>query len=208
MTNNKKLTLFPRTLIVALWCLCSLPGLTRAAGLDIPKGEAVFYGGGVSVTGGGGTYGLVGGEIGGDIADRVHPFAEFNYIPLGSASLSSNSGGTYVQASASARMLDFGGGLQVNLRPKGSAAAPYLVAAFGEGHQSVSASGTGTSGSSTATVSMSESANNAYVGFGGGLRYFVSEHWGLRPEFRYQRYTSGGGDILMFSVGVFRRFGK
>lgn len=29
--------------------------------------------------------------------------------------------------------------------------------------------------------------NSAYAGLGGGVRVYVGENWGVKPEFRYER---------------------
>jgi hypothetical protein len=36
-------------------------------------------------------------------------------------------------------------------------------------------------------------ANDAYLGAGGGVRFYVGKNWGFKPEVRYQRYQ---GSIL------------
>jgi len=78
--------------------------------------------------------------------------------------------------------------------------------AGGVGHEVASATATGAGVS--ATVSMG--SNSAYLGAGGGVRLYAGDHWGVKPEFRYQRYTNSGGSSgsAVYTVGLFYQFGK
>ncbi|SPE24743.1 hypothetical protein SBA3_110001 [Candidatus Sulfopaludibacter sp. SbA3] len=58
-------------------------------------------------------------------------------------------------------------------------------------------------------MSVSTSANSVYAAVGGGARVFLGQSWGLRPEFRYQRYLQNGGlNVATFTMGFFFGFGK
>jgi hypothetical protein len=73
------------------------------------------------------------------------------------------------------------------------------MAALGAGHFSAGAEG----------VSVSI-GNSVYSGFGGGVRVYVGEHWGVKPEVRYQRYLSSvaqGTNSVLYTVGIFYQFG-
>ena len=57
-------------------------------------------------------------------------------------------------------------------------------------------------------------ADGWYAAFGGGASFFLTRHWGVRPEFRYNRESlqvgtaSTGGDLYQVTGGVFFQFGK
>ena len=188
-----KLTTTVIRMAVGAALLFSLAG--AAFGADPPKGEVIAYGGGVSVSDGGGSHALVGAGVGGDVASRVHVFAEFSYIPMGSASFGESGSGYTASANASVKMVNFGGGMEVNVGQKAA-------------RESVSATGTATVGGSSATSSLGSSANAVYIGGGGGVRFYVADHWGLRPEFRFLHYTNGGGNVATYTFGLFYRFGQ
>jgi hypothetical protein len=170
--------------------------------------EVSGLGGGITVDDGGGTHPLFGGAAAFGLGDNFHLFGEFSYIPLpsssGSATLSS---GATVTGSQSAKLADFGGGLDYSFLSSQSKLRPYVVGAFGLAHtfDTLSLSANGTS----ASVSMG--SNGFYAGAGGGVRLYVGKRWGLKPEVRYQRYQStqgGGSNTVMYTVGVFYRFGE
>lgn len=84
---------------------------------------------------------------------------------------------------------------------------PYALAVLGDGHSSNNGTTTTTGGASSSTISYNVTNDSFYVGFGGGIRLFVTERVGIRPEFRYLRHPDGGYDV-MFTVGAFYQFGK
>ena len=58
-------------------------------------------------------------------------------------------------------------------------------------------------------VSTSVSDTKVRLGGGAGLRYYVSENWGIRPELRVDRYFGDqGSTAFRYTVGVFYQFGK
>jgi len=172
------------------------------------RGEVAGFGGVVRLSDGGGSHAIAGGTVGVNAGRIIHLFGEFNYIPLGSESQTASYQGIPVQASASARMLNFGGGLQLRVPTGESKAEPYFLTAFGYGRQSVQGSASANYLGTPMSVSVDASQGNAYAGFGGGLRYFVGKRWGVRPEFRYQKYFGdGAGSLVTASGGVFFQFG-
>jgi hypothetical protein len=71
---------------------------------------------------------------------------------------------------------------------------------IGAGHVAVSAS--------TITIGL---GNSLYSGFGGGVRVYVTDHLGIKPEVRYQRYLTNllqGTNTVVYTVGVFYQFGN
>jgi hypothetical protein len=172
--------------------------------------EVAVFGGGTTFDQEGGTHPVLGGSFSAEIRGRLRLFGEFDYISLGKATFSGDIAGVSVSSTAKARLYDFGGGVDFSFRRGSSKAAPYLIAAAGLGHQSLSATGVGVMGTSRATVDYSESANAAHFGVGGGIRLYAGRNWGIKPEFRYQRYQSseGNNNALFYTVGLFFQFGR
>ena len=180
--------------------------LARAA--EGGQGEIAGFGGVARLSDGGGSHAIAGGTVGVNIGRVIHLFGEFNYIPLGSASETTSYQGIAIHASATAKMLNYGGGLHFRVPTGTSKVEPYFVTSFGYGHQSVTGNGSANYQGTPVSVSMDLSQGNAYVGFGGGLRYFVGHRWGVKPEFRYQKYFGdGAGSIITASGGLFLQFG-
>jgi hypothetical protein len=105
---------------------------------------------------------------------------EYSYLPQGSLT---NSGVT-----AKEKIQQFGAALRVSLiAPRRF--TPYVLVAGGYGRITATASAQG--------VSLSASQAGGYVGFGGGANLLLSAHFGIRPEFRWERQqfasTSVGG---------------
>jgi hypothetical protein len=71
-------------------------------------------------------------------------------------------------------LINFGGGLHIGIPTSIEKLVPYFSVVGGLGRFS----GNG------------ESANRAMYGAGFGARYFVGDRWGVRPEFRWQRYRA------------------
>lgn len=129
----------------------------------------------------GGSHPVVGGTVG--FGNRVHVFGDFNYVPLSSE-----------RGSGTPRVVDFGGGMHFTFPTRNAKVAPYFLVGGGAGQFSA----------------FGDSETHVYFAFGGGLRYYVGENWGVRPEFRYQRYQAveGGLNTAIIGIGVFYRFGK
>jgi len=60
-----------------------------------------------------------------------------------------------------------------------------------------------------------ENAGGYYVNFGGGISYYLGNHWGIRPEFRYERQHARykGEEFLTSNVvdlsgSIFFQFGR
>lgn len=183
--------------------------LSTSVSFGADKIEVAGYGGGISIRDGGGTHALVGGSVAGAVLDKLRLFGEFSFAPLGSASLASSVEGIDVQAHASAKLYNFGGGFDYSFGSS-TRAVPYVLGVIGIGHSAIAATGVGTMGTVRATADLSESSNAVYYGGGGGIRLYAGPHWGIKPEFRYQRYQDSGGGVNTFAytVGLFFQFGK
>jgi hypothetical protein len=97
-------------------------------------------------------------------------------------------------------MMGYGGAVRFNLVSKGKV-VPYGL--FGGGGARLTASESGASVSS----------NGAYFGAGGGVSLFLGKNWGVRPEFRYNRFhysfegVTGDTNVLAATGGIFFQFG-
>jgi hypothetical protein len=135
-------------------------------------------------------------------------FAEFGYSTLASSSFSTSASGVTVTGNASVKLANFGGGAHYSFRSSEAKVRPYITGELGVGHFYGTGSGTGSSGNS-ANVSIGVT-NALYSGVGGGVRLYVGQNWGFKPEVRYQRYQSSliGSNTVQYSVGLFYQFGK
>ncbi len=162
--------------------------------------------GGLWLNSGGGNHAYLGGTFGTAVRDRLFVFGELGYAPLTGKSTTTVVDGTPVRISASAKLVDFGGGAQFILMP-GSKFEPYVIGAVGGGR--FSASGSTEVPGTNLKVSTSVSDTQVRLGGGAGLRYYVSENWGIRPELRVDRYFGDqGSTAFRYTVGVFYQFGK
>jgi len=189
-------------------------GASALAGADLTgRGEVTGHGGGIWLSGGGGTHGLFGGSAGIVASSKALVFFDVSYAPLESANLGlvDPGSGVTVSASGSAKLLDLAGGIKYSLtRTESRKPDPYVIFATGVGRASVSGTGTARQGSQTVTVNISESTSNFAVHGGIGVRLYVGGKWGIQPEFRFGHYFAegGGGNAARFTAGVFYQFGK
>jgi len=182
--------------------------LAWGQGQEAGATEVAGYGGLFSFTGdGGGSHGFLGATVGKNTSDRLHLFGDFSYVPLGSESFSGSYSGISVNSKASAKAMNFGGGLHVSVGPSKNAFAPYVSAVGGGFHSWISASA---SGGGVSTSTRKSLANGGYFGGGLGVRYFAGKSWGLRPEFQYRhyRYSEGSDNVILLNVGLFKQFRK
>jgi hypothetical protein len=170
------------------------------------KGEIAGFGGGLAITGGG-VNPLVGGSGDVRVIDNLRIFGEFSYSPLNSLATSAAnevSAVTGLNVTAKVKLFDFGGGIDYSFGSS-KRVVPYVLAAVGVGHTSVSAS-VNVNGV-TGTGSMS--TDSVYLGIGGGVRIYAGRNWGIKPEFRYQRYGGSlASNSAIFTAGLFYQFGK
>ena len=145
-----------------------------------------------------GTHGSFGGGVAVPLRPRVLGYGEFSYIPLGGASSSVPSLGLQSGGSARAYNFNFGGQYEF---PKSDDMTPYAGVGLGVLHASSSYS----SSFGGMTVTGSGSSSNLYFNVGGGLRYYVNERWGLRPELMI---FAGSNTYVRFGGGFFYHFGR
>ena len=188
---------------------CLLAGAMLFAASAFAQGgkvEVAGFGGGLAITGGG-INPLFGGSGDVRVTDHLRVFGEFTYSPLSSLATSAAneaSSMTGAAVTASVKLIDFGGGVDYSFGSS-KRVVPYVLGVVGVGHLAVSATATidGQTGSGSA------SNDSVYLGAGAGVRIFAGQSWGIKPEFRYQRY---GGSIAsnsaVFTVGLFYQFGK
>jgi len=127
---------------------------------------------------------------------------EYFYLPMGSITESGVVGKENIQ--------QFGVALRLSLLNK-ARANPYVVVAGGFDRLTATAASSG--------LSASASQSGGYVGFGGGADLLLAPHWGIRPEFRWERQqfaatnvggidVAGGGlNDVRGTVGLFYTWG-
>ena len=152
----------------------------------------------IGVVSGIGTHGSFGGGIGVGLTPRILGYAEFSYIPLGSASSSIPILG--LQAGSSAKAMDFNLGGRYEFSGNRTM-APYAAAGLGILHSR--SSFTSTVGGTT--ISGEGSSSDLFFNFGGGLRYFVNDRWGWKPELMI---FAGPDTFIRLGGGIFYRFGR
>jgi hypothetical protein len=164
----------------AVWT-CLAGGVVRAADGEDYKGEVVGYGGFQHFPGS--YYYLIPGTTDAQVGGAVGRVFGGNSVLFGETSYASGY-----------KIANFGGGVNFGFRTKLDKVVPYVVVAGGLGRD--------TSGSS--------GSNSAMFAAGFGARYFIGSNWGVRPEFRFQRYqeSNGGLNTYVFTAGLFYRFGR
>lgn len=166
----------------------------QAAETEVGTAEVAGYGGLVA---GIGTHGVLGGGLAYAVKPRLLAVGEFSYIPGGGEQVS---GPGYV-VKTSSRAYDFNGGIHFQFPLREPKAVPYVAAGLGALHGSASYTGSALG----QTYSGKASSTDFYFNFGGGLRYYVSERWGLRPELKI---FAGDETYVRLAIGIFYQFGK
>jgi hypothetical protein len=150
----------------------------------------------LGVVSGIGSHGSFGGSVGAPISDHLILSGDLSYIPLGGASATFN-GSTL---SSSAKAFNFNGNLQYQFKAV-RATVPYAAAGLGVLHSSFSAS----SNVPGSALNMKGGSTDLYFNAGGGLRYYVKERWGFRPEIMV---FAGSNTYVRFAGGLFYQFGE
>ena len=151
----------------------------------------------VGVVGGIGSHAVFGGTIGAPVTDKLILLGDLSYIPMGGASVTING----ITTSSSAKAINFNGTVQYQFTPT-RGVVPYAAAGLGFLRSSFE---TSRSGSGPGTFNVSGSSTDAYFNFGGGLRYYVNERWGFKPDFQF---FSGSNTFVRFAGGIFYQFGE
>jgi hypothetical protein len=142
----------------------------------------------------GGTKLGAGGTVGKALTEKLFLVGDMSYIPLGDY----DSGPFGVQSSG--RLFGINGGIQYHFAGT-ETLSPFVTGGLGIWRSSASASG------SFGGVDFNQSAasTDLFLNFGGGVRYYVSKRWGVRPELII---STGNGTFLRLGMGVFYQFGK
>jgi len=194
-TKMNNISRIRRGCLVATIALLMMTGL--GYGQDVEKGQ-VEATGQIGFVSGIGTHGAFGGSVGAALNEHVLVFGEFLYIPLGSSTVSVLG----VNRNVSARAFNFDGGLQYQFRKYGSM-VPYAGVGLGLLHSAASISNSFSF--QGLNFSTGGSSNDFYANLGGGVRYYVTEQWGVRPEFTI---FAGSNTFVRIGAGVFYEFGK
>lgn len=130
-----------------------------------------------------------------NVTSEFAVIGEYAYLPAGSV--------TYFTAKADGHYQNIGLAPRYSFLTK-THYVPYLTAAGGFSRASAGASYGGT----TAT----DAANGGYLGAGGGVSLYLTPHFGVRPEVRYERmmWTYQGSsshlNFTNFTLPVFFQF--
>jgi len=143
-----------------------------------------------------GSHGSFGGSLGIPVANNLSVSGDLSYIPMGGGSVTVQG----VTTSSSARAFNFNGTLQYQFKQT-RAVVPYAGAGLGFLHSSFGTSSSAAGASFNATGG----STGLYFNFGGGLRYFVNERWGFRPELMV---FAGPNTYVRLAGGIFYRFGE
>jgi len=173
---------------------CILMAGAVGYGQDLARGQ-VEATGQLGLVGGIGTHASVAGSVGAAYTERIFFQGELSYIPLGGGSVNLLG----VESEGSAKAINFNAGAQF-LFPRSAAIAPYAGIGLGILRSTASASttfGGQTFGSDT-------SSTDFYVNLGGGVRYYMSDRWGIKPEFML---FAGSETYIRVGAGVFFQFG-
>jgi opacity protein-like surface antigen len=160
--------------------------------------RAVEINGQLGVVSGIGTHGSFGGGLGVALTPSVLGYGEVSYIPLGSASSSVMPVG--IQSSASGKAINFNAGAQFQFS-RSAQMVPFAGLGLGILHASSSYS----SSIGGVTVTGRASGNDLYFNVGGGVRYYVSDRWGVKPELMI---FAGPDAFVRFGGGIFYRLGR
>lgn len=129
-----------------------------------------------------------GGSGGYNVTPNVTVLGEYSLMPMG----------TYSGVTFKTQL--YGGGARFNFSASGRA-VPYVAVSVGGNRFTGAESG------------VSVSANGYYVGFGAGASIYLGRHWGVRPEFRYERQSisfggiTAGTNVILGSGSIFFQFG-
>jgi hypothetical protein len=143
-----------------------------------------------------GSHGSFGGSVGAPISDHLILSGDLSYIPMGGANVTVGQ----AQSSSSAKAFNFNGNVQYQFKAL-RATVPYLGGGLGFLHSSFSTS----SNISGTPLNVSGTSTDMYFNVGGGLRYYVRERWGFRPELMT---FAGTKTYVRFAGGIFYKFGE
>jgi hypothetical protein len=144
-----------------------------------------------------GSHGSFGGSLGVPVSNNLILSGDLSYIPMGGSNVTVQ-GAT---SSSSAKAFNFNGTLQYQFKQQ-RAIAPYAGAGLGMLHSSFD---TSSNIAGAPSFSASGSSTDLYFNIGGGMRYFVNERWGFKPELMI---FAGPNTYVRLAGGIFYRFGE
>jgi hypothetical protein len=196
-----------RKLVVAIGGFVTIAALQAA---EPGVGEVSGFGGIVSI--GGSTHANAGGASGVNLGRFVHLFGEVSYMARGTEAYQVSNGATRTSVSVSGRLMNYGGGVQIRIPTGDLRIEPYGL--FGCGYGQMKRDVNAASGGA---YPIPDSAHNVYTTVGVGARLFLGAKWGIKPEFRYQKYyginvsnddpVHDRGSAIAATTGVFYQFG-
>jgi Outer membrane protein beta-barrel domain len=151
----------------------------------------------LGIVGGIGSHGSFGGSLGAPVSDRLILAGDLSYIPMGGGSVSVLGATTR----SSAKAFNFNANLQYQFNAAHSV-VPYAGAGLGFLHSSFS---TSSNFLGPGSVNVQGSATDLYFNVGGGLRHYVKERWGFKPEFMI---FAGPNTYVRLAGGMFYQFGE
>jgi opacity protein-like surface antigen len=143
-----------------------------------------------------------GGEVAFNLAKTTAIGFEYNYLGLGSVSVSGATASGHLQTYGPVARFSFAATSRV---------APYVLLAAGGANLTAVAS--------EGNIKVSASQGGYYFGFGGGAAIYLGDNWGIRPEYRYERQqfnattvsgqniASSGQNYSEGSIALFYQFG-
>jgi len=189
----KILEILERVLAITAFVMVASVASSNAQGITPGNMEVTGH---LGVVSGIGSHGSFGGSLGVPVSKSFIVSGDLSYIPMGGGSVTAGGATT----SAGARAFNFNGNLQYQFK-QAHDLVPYGGAGLGFLHSSFDTAGS-ILGSS---FSVSGSSTDLYFNVGGGLRYFVNERWGFRPELMV---FAGPNAYVRIAGGIFYRFGE
>lgn len=173
---------------LVLTFICAfLPALLLAQADETDLGEVAAFGGGSF---GAGSHPFVGGSSGFAFSRHGMALIEAEYMPMGSDTLCRRPD---VKSPQNSHLLDFGLSFHIRI-PVRERWAPYGILGGGLAFNSYRAI-LGTQG---ALIGIQDFKGEFHTG--GGVRYYIGEYWGIRPEFKV---IVSDRVFARLSVGVF-----
>jgi opacity protein-like surface antigen len=179
-----------------IWLLPLLGALAlNPAAAQTPEPGTVEVSGFVGGISGIGTHPVIGTSAAFTLNRYVKPFAEFSYAPLGNDAYSPVAGTVATQSS---NLYHFNAGFQLS-HPTTGRIVPYATFGLGFVRSTSEQLLPQPVGFSRLDIEDTDLAFN----IGGGVRFYVTENWGIRPEVQA---VATGNSYGRYAVGLFYQF--
>jgi hypothetical protein len=147
-----------------------------------------------------------GGNVTFAINKYILPYAEYSYFPgIGRTSISAFPGtASTFSADTSFPLSDFHGGVHIRFPIHESPVVPYAVIGLGgltHFARTITATYTDASGKPAQIQFPVQAGTDFAVNFGGGIRYYVSQRFGVRVEAKGYRPSGGGASPITSTFG-------